>query len=219
MGLWKLKAVVSIGRISACVLSVVFGSSCEIPIGRSQGVLVADIGMTFDEVKLRSSLKLKPPRRMGDGTQLDIETIVFDYQIGDSSVRFPQSRYYWLGTRKTDTEHIAEMSIGITPRKVRLPELNAFQHRLQAQLLADGWMPGHHIAKNEEVVRWWGGKRTAGDGRYWLRGNTLVIFEVSRMDEQKRDEPEGAGEYIVSLAIRPKGDEPELVYERSAWPY
>jgi hypothetical protein len=211
--------VVSIGRISACVLSVVFGSSCEIPIGRSKGVLVADIGMTFDEVKQRSTLKLKPPRRMGDGTQLDIETVVFDYQIGDSAVRFPSSRYYWLGTRKTDKEHIGEMNIGITPKKMPKPDLEAFQHRLQSQLFADGWTPGHYIAKSEQVVQLWAGKRTTGEGRYWLRGNTVVILQVSRMDEQKRDEPEGAGEYIVSLAIRPKGDDAELVFERSAWPF
>ena len=211
--------MVSIGRISACVLSVIFGSSCEIPIGSSKGILVADIGMTFDEVKQRSTLKLKPPRRMGDGTQLDIETVVFDYQIGDSAVRFPSSRYYWMGTRKADKEHIGEMNIGITPKKMPKPDLEAFQHRLQAQLFADGWMPGHYIATSEQVVQLWAGKRTTGEGRYWLRGNTVVIFEVSRMDERKRDEPEGAGEYIVSLAIRPKGDDAELVFERSAWPF
>src|SRR5207244_199121 len=98
------------------------------------------------------------------------ETVVFDYRIGDSGMHFPQSRYYWLATRKGDPEHISEINIGITPRKMPKPDLETFQHRLQAQLLADGWMPGHHIADSEETVRLWAGSHTAGDGRYWLRG-------------------------------------------------
>jgi hypothetical protein len=186
-------------------------------IGKSKGVLVADIGMTFDEVKQKSTIKLKEPRRMGDGTLHDVETVVFDYRIGDSGMIFPRSRYYWLATRKEDTEHITEINIGITPQKLPKPELEAFQHRLQEQLSADGWMPGHYIAKSEETVQLWSGKRTTGDGRYWLRGNTLLIFETNRMDEEKRDEPKGSGEFILYIDLRPKNHEPELVWERSAW--
>jgi hypothetical protein len=189
------------------------------PIGRSRGVLVADIGMIFEEVKQRSTLKLKEPRAMADGTYLDVQTVVFDYRIGDSGMHFPQSRYYWLATRKTDPQHIAEINIGITPRKLPKPYLEAFQHGLQAQLLADGWMPGHRIADSEETIRLWAGSRTSGDGRYWLRGNTLLIFETNRMDEEKRDEPPGSGGYILYVDLRPKSDYPDLVYEPSAWPH
>jgi hypothetical protein len=199
------------------VLDVMVG--CQMPIGRSQGVLVADIGMTFDEVKQRSTLKLKDPRAMRDRTYLDVETAVFDYRIGDSGMHFPESRYYWLATRKNDPPHLAEINIGITPRKMPKPDLEAFQRRLQEQLLADGWMPGHYLAKSEETVTLWGGSHTSGDGRYWLRGNTLLILETNRMDEQKRDEPPGSGEFILYLDLRPKRDEPDLVYERSAWPH
>jgi len=177
-----------------------------------------DIGMTFDDVKRRSTMKVKEPRRMGDGTQLDVETVVFDYRIGDSGIHFPDSRYYWLATRKEDSEHITEINIGITPRKLLKPDLDAFQRRLQEQLLADGWMPGHFLAKSESTITLWGGRHTAGDGRYWLRGNTLLIFETNRMDERKSDEPAGSGEFILYLDLRPKNQEPELVYERSAWP-
>jgi len=188
----------------------------QMPVGRSNGVLVADIGMTLDEVKRRSTLKMKEPRLMRDGSHMSVETTVFDYQIGDSAVRFPQSRYYWLETGKGDT-HVTVLNIGITPRKMPKPDLEAFQHKLQAQLFADGWMPGHHLAKDEETVRMWSGSRTAGDGRYWARGNTLLIFETNRMDEEKRGEPPGSGEYILYIDLRPKSAEPGLVYERSAW--
>jgi len=57
-------------------------------------------------------------------------------------------------------------------------------------------MPGHYVAKNEETARLWGGEHTTGDGRYWMRGNTLLIFETKRMDEEKHDEPTGSGEFI-----------------------
>ncbi len=189
----------------------------QMPVGRSKGVLVADIGMTLDEVKRRSTLKMKEPLLMGDGSRMGVEDMVFDYQIGDSAVRFPQSRYYWLETGKGDT-HITVLNIGITPRKMPKPDLEVFQHKLQEQLFADGWMPGHHLAKNEETVRMWSGHRTTGDGRYWAKGNTLLIFETNRMDEEKRGEPPGSGEYILYIHLRPKSGEPELVYERSAWP-
>ena len=63
----------------------------------------------------------------------------------------------------------------------------------------------------------WSGKRTTGDGRYWSRGDTLLIFERNRMDERKYDEPPGSGQYIIYLYMRPKGGDRDLVFERSAW--
>jgi hypothetical protein len=193
------------------------GFSFEWPL-RSAGVLVADIGMTIDEVRQRSTLKMEEPRLMGDGSRLTVKSPVFDYQIGNSNVRFPQSRYYWLETGKRGDARILVANIGISPRKMPKPDLEAFQRRAQDQLLADGWMPGHYLAKSEETVRLWAGKKTAGDGRYWTRGGTLLIFEVSRMDEEKRDEPPGSGEFILNIALRTKDSDRDLVFERSAWP-
>ena len=215
--------IIAAGASVALIFALPFGiqriAGLQIPFAKARGMLVADIGMTLDEVRQRSTLRIKAPRNMRDGTQLDIETVVFDFRIGASGVIFPHSRYYWLATRKTDPAHLAEINIGISPRKMPKVELEAFQRHWQEQLLADGWIPGHHIAKSQKTIALWGGSRTAGDGRYWLRGNTLLIFEVNRMDEQKRDEPPGSGEYILYIDLRPKGDEPELVYELSAWPH
>jgi len=188
----------------------------QLPIGRSQGVLSADIGMTLDEVRQRSSVKMKEPRLMGDTSHMSVEQMVFDFKIGDSPVHFPQSRYYWLETPKHDT-HITVLNIGITPRKIPKPELETFQDAARQQLVADGWMPGHYVASSEETVRMWGGKRTIRDGDYWRKGGTLLMFETKRMDEQKRDEPPGAGEFIVDLHLRPKDYDKDLVFEPSAW--
>jgi hypothetical protein len=184
---------------------------------RSAGVLTADIGMTFDEVKRLSTLRVKEPRLMGNGSRMCVERETFDFRLGDSGVTFPGSRYYWLETGKAGDPHLIVLNIGITPEKLAKPQLDAFQRRLQGELRAAGWMPGHYLAKTEETRRLWGGKNTTGDGRYWARGNSLLIFETSLMDEQKRDEPPGTGEFILSIALRPKAHEPTLIFERSAW--
>src|SRR5262249_27743410 len=141
-------------------------------------------------------------------SRMGVQEVVFDYQIGNSAVRFPQSHYYWLETGKDGDPHIVVLNVGITPRKMPMPELEAFRRGRQEQLFADGWAPGHYLAKSEQTVRLWGGKRTAGDGRYWAKGNTLLIFETSRMDE---------GEFILYIHLRPTSSDRELVFERSAW--
>lgn len=184
---------------------------------RSQGILTADIGMTIEEVKRRSTLRVKEPRLMGDGSRISVEEMEFEFRIGDSPVHFPQSRYYWLETAKNDGR-IHLLNVGITPRKMPLAQLEAFQQAARAQLFADGWIPGHYLAHSGKTVHPWGGKRTTGDGRYWLKTNTLLVFEPKRMDEEKRDEPAGSGEYIVNLVLRPKEEsDRNLVFERSAW--
>ena len=107
---------------------------------------------------------------MGDGSYLGVEDRVFEYRLGDSAMHFPDSRYYWLATPVNDT-HIHELNIGITPRKMPNADLDAFEHRLQTELSADGWVPGHYLAKSEETVTPWGGKRTTGEGREYFRPN------------------------------------------------
>jgi len=201
------------------------GLDFKMPVGRSKGVLVADIGMTLAEVRSQSTIKIKENVSYNvDGSTRLVEEKVFDYKVGTSAVHFPQSRYYWIETGKKNDPKIVSLNIGITPNKMPMPQLKEFQHRLQSELSNDGWIPGHYVAESEETVRMWGGKRTTGDGRYWLRGDTVLIFETNRMDEQKRDEPPESGEFILYLDLRPKKDqistranEPKLVFEPSAW--
>lgn len=192
------------------------GLEFKMPL-RSRGVLVADIGMTVDEVKRSSTLRIKEPLDMGDGSTLGSEDVVFDFRIANSAVHFPESRYYWLRTGKNHDPRIIDLNIGITPQKMLKPELEAFRHRVQSQLLADGWMPGHRIADSEETIRMWGGKRTTGDGRYWGKADTLLVIETNRMDEEKREEAPGSGEFILYLVLQPRSDNKDLVYEPSAW--
>jgi hypothetical protein len=182
----------------------------------SQGILAADIGMTIDEIKQRSTIKIAELQQTYGGSWKSVEEIVFEFRIGDSPLRFPLSRYYWLETPKNDPR-VSVMNIGITPRKLPKTDFEAFQRAAQTQLFANGWMPGHLVADSEETVRLWGGKRTSQDGRYWLKGNTVLSFERKRMDEAKRDEPPDSGEYIVDIHLERKGENRDLVFEPSAW--
>jgi hypothetical protein len=168
--------------------------------------------MTFDEVKRQSTLRLKEPRLMGNGTRMSVEGATFDFRLPNSRVAFPRSRYYWLEAGTPGDPHLTVLNIGITPEKLSQPALAAFHQRLQSELAADGWLPGHFVAKSEKTRQLWGGKNTTGHGRYWARGNTLLIFETKRMDEEIRGEPPGSGEFILTLAIRPRAHEPELVF-------
>jgi hypothetical protein len=187
----------------------------QLPL-RSQGLLTADIGMTLDDVKARSTIKIPPLSQTYDGSGRAVEKIVFEFRIGDSAIHFPQSRYYWLETTKNNPR-ISILNIGITPRKLPKSELEAFIHATQSQLFADGWMPGHYVADSEQTIHMWGGKRTSQDGRYWLRGNTVFSFERKRMDEETRDETPDSGEYIVDIHLEAKGVNRDLVFEPSAW--
>jgi hypothetical protein len=112
---------------------------------------------------------------MPDGSRKGAEQVEFEFQVADSNIRFPLSRYYWIETGKNDL-HIAVINVGITPRKMAKRELAAFQGAAQAQFFADGWMSGHYVADSDKTVRLWAGKHTSGDGRYWRKGGTVLIL-------------------------------------------
>jgi hypothetical protein len=43
------------------------------------------------------------------------------------------------------------------------------------------------------------------------------VIEQNRMDEERRDEPPGSGEFILYFHMIPKSDEHDLIFEPSAW--
>jgi hypothetical protein len=181
----------------------------------SKGALEADIGMTMAEVRQRSTVPWRAPTHMPDGSEMLVEDMVFDYRLGTPPVRFPQSRYFWL--RTAPNGRLADMNIGITPEKLPLKEMEAFELDARRRLFSAGWMPGHFVADSEETVRMWGGKRTSQDGRYWLKNDTVVSFERQRMDDEQPNEPPGSGEFVVHIHLEPKADARDVVFEPSAW--
>ena len=185
------------------------------PTLRSKGMLEADIGMTMAEVRQRSTVPWRDPTHMGDGTEMLVVDAVFDYRLGTPPVDFPQSRYFWLRTAANG--RLNDINIGITPEKLPLKEIDAFNLDCQRRLFAAGWMPGHLVADSEETVRMWGGKRTSQDGRYWLKNDTVISFERQRMDDEQPNEPPGSGEFVVSIHLEPKSEARDVVFEPSAW--
>jgi hypothetical protein len=168
-----------------------------------EGVLSANIGMSVDDVVAQSTLGMKPIRTMGDNSLMSVEeTKTFEFHIAGTTVRFPHCRYYWIETPK-NSRHIHVLNVGISPRKMPKPELESFQQEQQQKLRGDGWIPGHYVAKDEETVRMWSGHRTTGDGRYWKKGPTLIIFEVSQMDDTN---------FVLSLYLRPQDYDASLVF-------
>ena len=205
-------AFLGVGTLIAAPFAL-YEAGWRLPL-RSRGVFVADLGMTIEEVHRRSTIPWQEPYHMSDGSYHSTRELVFDFQIGN--VKFPNSRYYWIGTKPHD-RHIVDMNIGVNPEKLPLAEIEAFEQAAHLQLHNDGWMPGHYVARSEQTVHLWGGKRTSGDGRYWLKNDTVISFERKRMDDEVRDEPPGSGVFIDNLHFAPKSDDREVVFEPSAW--
>jgi hypothetical protein len=187
------------------------------PALKSQGVLVADIGMTLDEVRHQSSLKLAAPFVVkATGESYCVGEAVFDYQLGNSGIRFPRSRYYWMITGKTGNPQLEALNVGITPEKLSRTEFNEYKRHVQQQLKDDGWVPGHFVWHSPEDMQLRSGATSSGDGRYWKRGDTLVILEEKRMDDERPGEdPKTAGQYILYLDLRRLNSEPQLVFDPS----
>ena len=189
------------------------------PALKSEGVLVADIGMTLDEVQQRSSIKLATPvAERTSGEKYCIGETVFDYQLGNSGLRFPKSRYYWLVTGRNGDSRLAALNIGITPEKLPRPDLDRFQQQLQRRLKDDGWVPGHFVWKPKKQTETGPEMTTSGDGRYWKKGATVLILEEKRMDdEQPGEDRSTAGQFILYVDLRPLSTEPDLVFDPSIW--
>ena len=151
------------------------------PALKAKGVLVADIGMTLEEVQQRSSIKLATPvPDQSSGEKYCIGEVVFDYQLGNSGLRFPKSRYYWLVTGRNGDPRLAALNIGIMPEKLPRPGLNMFKQQLQQRLKDDGWIPGHFVWNSKKQVEMNHGVTTSGEGRYWKKGVTVLILEEKR---------------------------------------
>lgn len=182
---------------------------------KSEGTLVADIGMTLKEVQKRSTIKLHDPfTAKTTGETYCIGEAVFDYQLGDSGMRFPQSRYYWLVTAGRGDQRLAALNIGVSPNKLPRLDFDNYVRSVRRKLKDAGWIPGHFVWKKAEDIQLHSGSSTTGDGRYWKRGNTLLILEQKRMDDQQNGEdPVTAGEFILYLDLRPLNAEPTLVFD------
>ena len=172
-------------------------------IGKSRGVLVANVGMTIDEVRRRSTLPVAEAKRETlTGSANLIAEVVFDLQIGDTGTRFEGCRYYFMVTRPRGGVHLESMNIGVSPRGHTRAEHDDEMRRTRERLAADGWAMGRFVYRTPEQQVLHGGAKTGGEGFYWLKGDALIHLEPKRVDEEQRGEdPKTAGRWILAIHI------------------
>jgi hypothetical protein len=183
-------------------------------VGPSEGVLVARIGMTLEEMRERSSLALsKDVDSPLTGSTTVVGRPVFDFEIADTAMRFERCRYYFITTGNHGDRKIEAISIGVSTEKVPLAELQAANARVQRALADDGWRPGWYAYTTPEDQALHGGVTENGRGFHWLKDGTLLHLASKRMDdEQPGEDPATAGEWIQLLELRPPSSDNDLTF-------
>jgi hypothetical protein len=171
--------------------------------GRSRGVLVANVGMTVEEIRRRSTLPVGEPHGESlTGSSRLIAEVVFDLQIGDTGTRFEGCRYYFVVTRPRGDLHVESMNVGVSPRARTRAELDEELTRVRERLTADGWAAGRYVYRKPEQIALLGGKTSAGEGFYWLKGEAIMHLEPKRVDDEQRGEdPRTAGRWMLAVHI------------------
>jgi len=222
LAFWGLCALGLAIAIPAALLDGAFGREAQQRIaaqlrGESRGTLVANIGMTMDQVRAQSSLPLAEPihDRLVDNLTL-VGDQPFDLQLAGTGMRFAGCRYYFITTGYRGDPRIATMSIGISPQSLTRAELVEAHRALQQALRADGWRAGRYVHRTEEELQLHGGQASSGEGYYWLKGETLLQVAGKRVDEtQPGEDAATAGEWIQYLELRPAASDEDLEFDPS----
>lgn len=114
----------------------------------SKGKLVANIGMTVEEVRKSSSLELDKGYYAESGrrdTTLSASDIAFDFELaGSPQLQFSNCQYYQLRTGRNDDPKLVEINIGIAPRPLSWNELGDSMREAEQRLRTDGWQPARY---------------------------------------------------------------------------
>jgi hypothetical protein len=107
-----------------------------------------------------------------------------------------------LVTRGRGDVHVESLNVGVSPRGWTRAELDAELARTQQRLSADGWASGRYVYRTPELIALHGGKTSAGEGFYWLKGETLMHLEPKRVDDEQRGEdPRTAGRFMLAVHL------------------
>ena len=173
---------------------------------KSQGKLIANIGMSLDEVRQRSSLKLAE----GNYTTLVSSEIVFDFELeGSPRLQFLNCQYYLL--RTDDNQKLVEINIGIAPRKLNWSELAKLMRKAEQLLLDDEWKPAHYkegITAQESMNKTLGRATPASRfnvGYTWGKRAIALTLSAKLMHKS---------EFITFLKLEPREE-----WEKSANPF
>lgn len=118
-------------------------------------VLVATVGMTYQDVQKRSTLHFgegfydnKQQYALRDHKWIG-EDQTFDWHIPDSRLSFQGCRYYWLQTGEQDDPHIVYLWVTTAQGKLSWAEMRQQIEALQKRLHEDGWKPDQ--SKDEDT--------------------------------------------------------------------
>ena len=218
--IWAMWAVILAGlalAVPAAIDDGFFGESAArqfraLMLGKTQGTLVANVGMTPEEMVRRSTLKI------GDGAQPDLSNQtqfaaggIFDFEIAGTGIRFSRCRYYFVVTRSREDRHIQSMSIGTSPGKVTRAEVEAANAELRNRLKADGWLTAHREYVTEEQRQLHGGETRSDEGWIWQKNDTILHIMNRRLnDEMPGEDKATAGEWIQYVDLWEKSGYPGL---------
>jgi hypothetical protein len=170
--------------------------------GGSKGILTAAPGMTTEEIVQQSTLAVNVLKNAsGPGAPI-ADGVVFDFHIPGSAITLKGCRYYFISFFTHDPTHVEGLSIGTSPHKMSVAQIDALDADLRAQLAADGWLTGHEVYKTEEDRQLHGGATQGPEGSIWLKGETVFDIERKRIDDPVQGEdPATAGEWIQFVEL------------------
>lgn len=204
-GIWGLMIVGSAITIPAAVIGGMFGDAPQQMLNRAfqgsgMGTLSSAPGMTLDDMVKRSTLalNLKYARSAIAGKG------VFEFDLPNSSIKFPRARSYFITTRDDDRTKIRVVNISTSPEKGSKASIDSADAALRAELVRDGWLAGHEVYRTEESQRLHGGDRAGPEGRQYLKDGVVLSINRNRMDEAKLNEDTAsAGEWIQYIELWP----------------
>jgi hypothetical protein len=203
--------------VLACIVAL--GGGCDIfreefyqRTGRSEGTLVANIGMPLEEVERRSTLKLSAGFRAPGGEVEKSAQAVFDLELAGTGVRLERCRQYFLFTRKDDSR-LENIVIYATPSDWTWTQVDEVGQSTRQKLRAAGWTPGRFVSETSESQALHAGE-AAGDSDYWLKDDVLFQIDPRPTETQLVGSDPHAGRFTLYYRINPMrwADHPHLEF-------
>jgi hypothetical protein len=207
--MWGLIIAGSLIAVPAAIIGGAFGDGPKRAVNRmfegsELGVLAARPDMTLDQLVAQSSMKfdLRYARSSISAGG------VFDYVIPGTTIRFEHARYYYMTTYSNDATRIRTVNVGTSRESMPVAGIDSADAELRKKLTDDGWLTGHEVYRTPQDQALHGGLTEGAEGGEWMKDGMVLSISRNRMDEQKRDEPAGSGEWIQYVDLWPAKDYP-----------
>jgi len=118
--------------------------------------LVAATGMTYQDVKARSTLDIGEGAydHAGQYAARDRsfrDVAVFDWHLPGGALVFPGCRYYSLRTAPDDDPRLISLWVTTAPDKLSWDQLIAQMYDVRRRLHEDGWKPAHYNTEGRDA--------------------------------------------------------------------